>query len=940
MNRKVRRALKKSSGVVLAGTMMFSNSGVMALADTSKEQPTVTQITEMSLNQIQEEQEQVVENVLSEEVYSDSATNSEDIENDTVSGTWGTCEWTINSDGVLTIGEGVGKETEYVYIGAYYYERISPWTEYKNKIKKIDITGNITFDEDVSLEGLFKSFNKVTEINGLKNIDFSKVTDISYMFFNCSGLVNLEIGNWDVSNVTDTNFMFGSCSALVNLEIGNWDVSNVTNAGSMFNGCSSLTNLEIGNWDVSNVTNANYMFLNCSGLVNLEIGNWDVSNVTNAEFMFNGCSSLTNLEIGNWDVSNVTDAVAMFDGCSSLTNLNIGNWDVSNVTNAGSMFRDCSSLTNLEIGNWNVSNVTNTSGMFSYCSSLVNLEIGDWNVSNVTNAGDMFRNCSSLTNLEIGNWDVSSVTNTSSMFESCSSLTNLEIGNWDVSNVTDTSGMFSYCSSLTNLEIGNWDVSNVTNAKRMFSYCSSLTHLDLSSFDLSSLFDYSYIFGSCYELKEVTMPKNWGFRKDGIISEFKWCMARTKVTSWTDIATGDVYEGLPNTLIEGHKYVETKVEETTKPLAISATKQEADKTVTLTANGTGGSGKYTYKFIVYNKTTNSWANLQDFSEKNTFTWTKGNAGDRYFYVDVKDNTTGKTVRSEALNVKIEETTKPLVISATKQEADKTVTLTANGTGGSGKYSYKFIVYNKTTNSWAKLQDFSEKNTFTWTKGNAGDRYFYVDVKDNTTGKTVRSQTLNVKIDATSTPTSTLIASTANVNVGGKVTLTAKATAGSGKYTYKFLIYNPATKQWAKLQDFSNNSTFTWTAGSAGARQFYVDVKDSNGKVTRSKVVNVQVGNAQSVTKLSVKATASTTANKVGQNVTFTATANGGAGGYTYKFLVYNKTTKQWAKIQDFSATSKLTWKAGSAGERQFYVDVKDKNGNTVRSSVMNVNTTK
>lgn len=703
MNRKVRRALKKSSGVVLAGTMMFSNSGVMALADTSKEQPTVTQITEMSLNQIQEEQEQVVENVLSEEVYSDSATNSEDIENDTVSGTWGTCEWTINSDGVLTIGEGVGKETEYGYSGTH-YGRISPWTEYKNKIKKIDITGNITFDEDVSLEGLFISFNEVTEINGLKNIDFSKVTDISHMFMNCSSLTNLDIGNWDVSNVTDAGFMF----------------------------------------------------YNCSGLVNLEIGDWNVSSMTCAEYMFSNCSSLT--------------------------------------------------------------------------------------------------------------------------------------------------------------------------------------HLDLSSFDLSSLFFYMDIFDYCDELKEVTMPKNWGVRKDGIISEFKSCMARTKVTSWTDIATGDVYEGLPNTLIEGHKYVETKLQLTVSSDFTTVTSGN-DITISTLLINSSSSENYTYKFIVYDIDTKQWTKLQDFSSSSSYTWKTTDAGNKQIYVDVKDSK-GNVTRSQAVNVKVEETTKPLAISATKQEADKTVTFTANGTGGSGKYSYKFIVYNKTTNSWAKLQDFSEKNTFTWTKGNAGDRYFYVDVKDNTTGKTVRSQALNVKIDATSTPTSTLTASTANVNVGGKVTLTAKATAGSGKYTYKFLIYNPATKQWAKLQDFSNNSTFTWTAGSAGARQFYVDVKDSNGKVTRSKVVNVQVGNAQSVTKLSVKATASTTANKVGQNVTFTATANGGAGGYTYKFLVYNKTTKQWAKIQDFSATSKLTWKAGSAGERQFYVDVKDKNGNTVRSSVMNVKTTK
>ena len=373
-------------------------------------------------------------------------------------------------------------------------------------------------------------------------------------------------------------------------------------------------------------------------------------------------------------------------------------------------------------------------------------------------------------------------------------------------------------------------------------------------------------------------------------------------------------------------------------LSVTQTVKNSNNTITITANGTGGSGELTYKFIMYNADTKEWKKLQDFSKSNEYTGNINDYGELHFYTDVKD-ANGEVVRSEVSRLTIKDNN-PLKINAAQKDNGNTVTFTANGSGGSGKYTYKFIVYNKTTNSWAKLQDFSDKNTFTWTKGNEGNRYFYVDVKDNSTGRVVRSEALNVKINKEDKPTSTLTVSTAKVNVGSKVTLTAKATAGSGKYTYKFLIYNPTTKQWAKLQDFSDKSTFTWTAGSVGARQFYVDVKDSNGYVTRSKVVNVEVENIQPATKLSVKASASTTANKVGQNVTFTATGNGGTGGYTYKFLVYNKTTKQWAKIQDFSAASKLTWKAGSVGEREFYIDVKDKNGNVVRSSVMNVKTTK
>ena len=73
--------------------------------------------------------------------------------------------------------------------------------------------------------------------------------------------------------------------------------------------------------------------------------------------------------------------------------------------------------------------------------------------------------------------------------------------------------------------------------------------------------------------------------------------------------------------------------------------------------------------------------------------------------------------------------KPLTITASKTEADKTVTFTAKAAGGKEGYTYKFIVYNKTTGTWGVVQNYSSKNTCTWTKGSAGDRYFYVDVKD-------------------------------------------------------------------------------------------------------------------------------------------------------------------------------------------------------------------
>ncbi|WP_195367248.1 polysaccharide lyase [Lachnospira eligens] len=275
---------------------------------------------------------------------------------------------------------------------------------------------------------------------------------------------------------------------------------------------------------------------------------------------------------------------------------------------------------------------------------------------------------------------------------------------------------------------------------------------------------------------------------------------------------------------------------------------------------------------------------------------------------------------------------PLAISVTKTETEANVTFTAEATGGKEGYTYKFIVYNRTTKTWGLVQNFSSNNTCTWTKGSAGDREFYVDVKD-AEGNIVRSEMLNVKMTAEATLTGKEA-----IGAGEKLTLKAQSNVGAG-CTYKFIIFNPATNQWFKLQDFSSNDTITWTAGNDGTRIFYVDVKDAAGNVTRSKALNVKIGTG-SADKLTIKTTVSATTTKVGDKLTFTAEGNGGESGYTYKMVVYNRTTKIWGLVQNFNSNNTITWTAGTEGDREFYIDVKDAAGNVTRSAMMNVKTTK
>lgn len=111
---------------------------------------------------------------------------------------------------------------------------------------------------DVAASGIKFAYSTFSEIPSY--YDFSNVTDMSYMFSQCSRLTSVPL--FDTSNVTNMQNMFYYCNGLTT--VPQFDTSNVTNMSSMFNYCRSLTS--VPEFDTSNVGTIQNMFSNCSNL--------------------------------------------------------------------------------------------------------------------------------------------------------------------------------------------------------------------------------------------------------------------------------------------------------------------------------------------------------------------------------------------------------------------------------------------------------------------------------------------------------------------------------------------------------------------------------------------------------------------------------------------------------------------------------------------------
>ena len=434
-----------------------------------------------------------------------------------LTGMIGTSQWSLDpTSGELTIGPGV------------FSDDVSSAFDSISNVKKVTFSGPVKAGK--SLKSLFSSWFALLSIERLDYLDTSQVTDMSYMFTNCTGLQTLDVSNFDTSQVTNMSMMFYNCRGLQTLDVSNFETSQVTDMSSMFDACSGLQTLDVSNFDTSQVTNMRGMFFLCTGLQTLDVSNFDTSQVTDMNNMFAGCKALQTLDLSNFNTNQVTDMAGMFSSCDKIQTVNVSNFDTSQVTNMRGMFSHCWELQALDVTKFDTSKVTDMSDMFYGCKELQTLDVTKFDTSQVTNMSIMFYGCSGLQTLDVSNFDTSQVINMSSMFADCRGLQTLDITNFDTSQVTNMSNMFDGCSGLQTLDVSKFDTSKVTGMIYMFRDCSGLQTLDVTKFNTSQVTYMWNMFSGCSGLQTLDLSNFDTSQVTNTDEMFDNCDALKKIT--------------------------------------------------------------------------------------------------------------------------------------------------------------------------------------------------------------------------------------------------------------------------------------------------------------------------------------------------------------------------------------------------------------------------
>ncbi len=401
---------------------------------------------------------------------------------------------------------------------------------------------NFRFAHPTSCYKWFDGMTYLKTINGIEYLNTNDVTNMAYMFHDCSNLTSIDVSHFNTANVTNMSCMFRGCEDLTSLNVSNFNTSKVTNMFHMFYDCYNLTSLNLSNFTITSSTTTNNMFAGMRSLQTLTLSSSLVSYLNST-----ACSLIGTDVHGNFD----TPCALEYPTSSHLSNVQITedyvkwnggyftceNWWAYAFLNDSTLTfcyddyyesRKTTStvfrlITNFDIPTWYLKRESITSVIFNSSFSIIrpsnckrwfdgmkNLTnisgLGYLNTSKVDDMTNMFSDCSGLTSLDVSHFNTDEVIRMNQMFYNCSGLTSLDVSHFNTASVIDMSDMFSGCSSLTSLDLSGFTTDRdptIVNTTHMLNNLTSLRELIVSAF----LANYMLSEG-CIGIGSTTSPCN------------------------------------------------------------------------------------------------------------------------------------------------------------------------------------------------------------------------------------------------------------------------------------------------------------------------------------------------------------------------------------------------------------------------------------------------
>ncbi|MEM3846555.1 MAG: hypothetical protein QXU98_12745, partial [Candidatus Parvarchaeota archaeon] len=279
------------------------------------------------------------------------------------------------------------------------------------------------------------------------------------------------------------------------------------------------------------------------------------------------------------------------------------------------------------------------------------------------------------------------------------------------------------------------------------------------------------------------------------------------------------------------------------PLSVSVSPTsgitDVNQPIYLTGTVAGGTGFYSYEWLVDNVSQND--NSTTFSFESS---TSGIFVVTFLVVDthVSPSTSPYPYSVGVYSTITVHTGLSVTISALRDSIDQGqhVNITSNVTGGTGSYTYQWFVNNaKIVGATSDVYDFSP------TTSTAPGKYsFYLFVEDSAGNY---SYSNNITIDVSPALSISISAFPNAIAAGQESNITLTVTGGSGGLLFAWYIELPGSSKFVQNATTENYSFKTKSTTAYGTYSFYEVVTDSNGVSLKSNIVSVEVGKGYNVT---------------------------------------------------------------------------------------------